>query len=233
MNTENTTPTEGQQSNPGAGAGAATEAANPNGQTATAQVGSDGQGNGGNNAGGDASTTGTTNGQIAKTDDGQGDKPNGAPESYADFELPDGFALEGVRKDAAVSLFRELGLPQEGAQQLINHFIKTMGDDEAVRAQAMEAAVAQQRDDWAKQAKEQFGDKYDEALGYAKTAVHAVNDPELIKAFDEHGWGNHPALIRAFEKFGRQMRDSPIDGIGTAGTARAAQSLEDRMYPKP
>lgn len=238
MNTENTNPDVGQQPNPGAVAGAATEAANPNGQPATVQGSSDGQGNGGNDAGGDAGKQGGADGAGAegKTDDGQDkskDTPEltGAPEAYGDFALPEGFTLDGDRKDLALSLFRDSNLSQAGAQKYIDAFTKLVGEDEGVRAQAMEAAVQQQRDDWAKQAKTELGDKYDEAVGFARTAVQATNRPELIKAFDELGWGNHPELIRAFEFFGRSMRDSPIDGISTGGSAAPARSLEDRMYP--
>lgn len=240
MNTENTTDVAGQQPNPGADAGAATDAANPNGQPATAQGSTDGQGNGGNNAGGDAGKQGADGGAGEDGKAGDGQKPNsdtpeltGAPEAYTDFALPEGFTLDGDRKDLALSLFRDSNLSQEGAQRYIDAFTKLVGEDEGVRAQAMEAAVQQQRDDWAKQAKTELGDKYDEAVGFARTAVMATNRPELIKAFDELGWGNHPELIRAFEFFGRGMRDTPIDGISTGGSTARTLTLEERMYPKP
>lgn len=238
MNTENTTDVAGQQPNPGSDAGVATDAANPNGQPATVQGSSDGQGNGGNDAGGDAGKQGGADGagDKGKTDDGQDkskDTPEltGAPEAYGDFALPDGFTLDGDRKDLALSLFRDSNLSQAGAQKYIDAFTKLVGEDEGVRAQAMEAAVQQQRDDWAKQAKTELGDKYDEAVGFARTAVQATNRPELIKAFDELGWGNHPELIRAFEFFGRSMRDSPVEGIGSGGAAPQKQPPHKILYP--
>lgn len=238
MNTENTNAAADQHSNPGADAGAATDAANPNGQPATAQGSSDGQGNGGGEAGGDAGNKGAADGTGAEggSGDGQGkteEAPelNGAPEAYGDFELPDGFTLDGDRKELALSLFRDSNLSQAGAQKYIDAFTKLVAEDDSVRAQAMEAAVQQQRDDWAKQAKTELGDKYDEAVGFARTAVQATGRPELIKAFDDLGWGNHPELIRAFEFFGRSMRDSPVEGIGSGGAAPQKQPPHKILYP--
>ncbi len=239
MNIENTDTANGQQPNPGDGAGAATDAANPNGQSATAPAAAPGQGEGGDKTGGDAGKQGDQGkaGDEGKTGDGQGktddEKPvlTGAPEAYTDFTLPDGFTLEGERKDVALSLFRDLGLSQAGAQRAIDHFIKTVGEDATVQQQAMEAAVMQQRDDWAKQAKTERGDKYDETVAYARTAVQALQNPKLVAAFDELGWGNHPELLKAFGQMGQMMRDSPIDGIGKGGSSAEKPKPWNAMYP--
>ena len=82
------------------------------------------------------------------------------------------------------------------------------------------AAVAQQRDEWGKQAKAELGDQYDAEVKFATTAVHALQNPKLVEAFDNLGWGNHPELIKAFAMFGKMMRDSPVDGIGNGGAAK-------------
>lgn len=239
MNTENTDTANSQQPNPGEGAGAATDAANPNGQSATVPAAAQGQGEGGDKTGGDVGNQGDQGktGDEGKTGDGQ-DKTDdqqpvltGVPEAYTDFTLPDGFKLEGERKDVALSLFRDLGLSQAGAQRAIDHFIKTVGEDAAVQQQAMEAAVAQQRDDWGKAAKAELGDKYEAEVAFAKTAVHALQNPKLVEAFDELGWGNHPELIKAFATFGKLMRDSPVDGIGSSGAAKPDAKPWNRMYP--
>ena len=237
MNTENTSGTDSQQPNSGVDAGATTEAANPNGQPGTDPAVAPGQGDGVDKPGSDAGNEGKPEGEAA---DGKGedakpdDKPalTGAPEAYEDFALPEGFKLEGDRRDLALALFRDSNLSQQGAQQYIDAFTKLVGEDAAMQQKAMEAAVEQQRDEWAVQAKAMFGDKYDAEVAYAKTAVQALESPELVKAFDEQGWGNHPELIKAFAFFGKSMRDSPIDGIGTGGGSPHPTSLEDRMYPK-
>lgn len=239
MTIENTNSAANQQPNPGAGAGEATDAANPNGQSASAPAAAPGQGEGGEKTGGDAGKQGDQPqaGIDGKTGDGQGtteeEKPvlTGAPEAYTDFTLPEGFKLEGERAEVAQSLFRDLGLSQAGAQRAIDHFIKTVGEDAAMQQQAMEAAVTQQRDDWAKQAKVELGDNYDAEVAFAKTAVHALQNPKLVAAFDEQGWGNHPELIKAFATFGKMMRDSPVDGIGNSGAEKPAKKPWNVMYP--
>lgn len=238
MNTDTNT-SDSQQPNPGAADGAAsTEAANPNAQQPTAAAVVEGQGEGGEKPGSDAGNQG----DAGKTDgaDGAGDGQKntdeavvliGAPEAYADYTLPEGFVLEGERKEAAESFFREANMSQAGAQRAIDMFTKLVSEDAAVQQQAMEAAVAQQRDDWAKQAKAELGDKYDTEVAFAKTAVHALQNPELVKAFDEQGWGNHPELIKAFATFGKLMRDSPVDGIGTGGSEQPQKKPWNHMYP--
>lgn len=233
--TTNTEPA-GQQPNSGEAAGAVTEAANPSAPTATEPTAAGGQGEGGEKTGGDAGTEGAPkqDGEPAKDGEGQTktDEPlTGAPEAYEPFTLPEGFVLEGERAEVAQSLFRDLGLSQAGAQRAIDHFVKTVSEDAAVQQQAMEAAVAQQRDEWGKQAKAELGEKYDAEVAYARTAVHALENPKLVAAFDEQGWGNHPELIKAFATMGRMMRDSPIDGIGTGAGASKPMTLEERMYP--
>lgn len=238
MTIEDTSNANGQQPNPGDGAGAATDAANPDGQTGTDPKGTKGQGEGGDKTGSDAGDQGNTGktGEDGKPADEQGktndDPPlTGAPEAYEPFQLPEGFTLEGERADTALSLFRDLGLSQAGAQRAIDHFIKTVGEDEQMRAQALEGAVAQQRDEWGKQAKAELGDKYDTEVAFAKTAVQALENPKLVQAFDELGWGNHPELIKAFAMFGKMMRDSPVDGIGDGGSTPAPKKPWDTLYP--
>lgn len=227
--------TEGQHPNPADGA-SATDAAKPNGLDGENATDTGGQGKGGE-AGGDAGDQGKPEGgkDGEGAGDGQGknepDKPNeGAPEAYADFELPDGFALEGERKDAALALFRDLNLDQGHAQKAIDHFIKLVGEDDAMRKSAFEAAALQQRDEWAKQAKAELGERFDAEVAMARTAVQATQSEALKEAFEQHHWGNHPELIKAFAFFGKMMRDSSVDGIGDAGGAPAKAKPWDAMY---
>lgn len=228
-----------QQSNPGAVDGAATtEAAKPNEQATTVSAVVEGQGEGGDKTGSDAGEKGDSGKPDGEVGTGDGQKNageatdlTGAPEAYADYTLPEGFVLDGARKEAAESFFREANMSQAGAQRAIDMFTKLVGEDAAVQQQAMEAAVAQQRDEWGKQAKAELGDQYDAEVKFATTAVHALQNPKLVAAFDELGWGNHPELIKAFAMFGKMMRDSPVDGIGSGGSAKPDVKPWNRMYP--
>lgn len=227
MNVEQDTANGEQQSNPDAGTDVATEAAKPDGEQGTDPGKPEGQGDGGK-AGEDAGNG--EDGEGKESGDGQDDDADaGPPEAYADFELPEGFALEGERKEATLALFRDLGLSQVRAQKAIDHFIKTVGEDEATRAAAYEAAVTQQRETWATEAKAELGEKYDAELGFAKTAVNALNSPKLSEAFNETGWGNHPELIKAFAFFGKMMRDSGSE-VGDSGATEGAKKPWEKMY---
>lgn len=221
---------------PNPGQGDATDAATSNAPGGSNADGAGDQGKGGNadivgdqgkpktGEGGD----GTGDGQNKPDDAGAQDE--GVPEAYDDFTLPEGFQLDGERKEATLALFRDLGLSQAKAQSAIDHFIKTVGDDQAMQAAAAEAAVQQQRDEWAKQAKTELGANYDSELKFATTAVEAMQSPALKEAFNAHGWGNHPELIKAFAFFGKMMRDSSVDGIGSSGAAGEKPKPWDVVY---
>lgn len=231
-----TTDTEGQQPKPAEGE-QATNAEKPNGQpgATAAESGSGGEGGGAGEKAGDQGEPkkgegedGAGDGQKKDTEGAKSDE--GPPEAYEDFNLPEGFVLDGERKESTLALFRDLGLSQDKAQAAIDHFIKTVGEDAATQQAALEAAVQQQRDDWAKQAKEELGEKYDSELKFALTAVKAMESETLTQAFNEHGWGNHPELIKAFAFFGKMMRDSPVDGIGSSGASPEKKKPWDAMY---
>src|SRR5215471_1468131 len=60
------------------------------------------------------------------------EKPAGAPETYSAWTLPQGYELDSGVSDAAGKIFKELNLPQEAAQKLVDfyseHAIKTFKD---------------------------------------------------------------------------------------------------------
>jgi hypothetical protein len=218
-------------SNPNPGEGGTTTTATdtqqvPNGSTPPATDG-----------GGDGGAPGS-NGQPAKVEDGgdagkaKTDDTKTAPEQYGEFNLPDGFSLEGNRLGAATEFFKARGWTQDQAQEAIDLYTRMAGEDAAAMQQAVEAQRLQQVEQWGVDAKQQLGAKYDETVGLATTAVKAINDPELTKAFNELGWGNHPTMIKAFAFFGGFLRDSKIDGLGgtTASGPGPASDPKSVLY---
>lgn len=146
--------------------------------------------------------------------EGEAGDQQGAPEQYEAFKVAEGFKLEGERLASAQTLFKELNLTQPQAQRLVDEFTKLAGEDGSAIATALEQQRVQQVEQWGQDTKAELGDKYDETTGLARTAVQAVNDPELTKAFNDLGWGNHPRLVKAFAFFGQFLRDSKVDGLG-------------------
>ncbi len=237
MNTENDTPNGKQTNNTPVPGGDATSTTTPQAtDTAIVADGADGQGDGGK-------TPATAGDTGAPAGDGKPEtpKPEGTGEqqqpgtgdetAYADFELPEGVVLEGERREQAHALFRDLGLDQERAQKLVSFYAAEKAGEAGAVAEAIQNAIDAQREEWGRQSAERLGDRYNEEMSYARTAVHAMKDPELEKAFLELGWGNHPALVKAFATMGRVMRDSPMDGIGKGGAAQFDVPLQNRMYP--
>lgn len=236
MNTETDTPTGEPTNNAPDPGGNATSTTNPQAtDTATDAGGAEGQGDGGKppaTAGEPGAPAGDGTQETPKPE-GTGEQQPGTGEetAYADFDMPEGVVLEGERRDAVHALFRDVGLNQDQAQKLIAWAAADQVAAAANLEQALQAAVDTQREEWGRQSVARFGDRYQEEMSYARTAVNALKDPELETAFIELGWGNHPALVKAFATMGRIMRDSPMDGIGKGGAAQSDVPIQNRMYP--
>ena len=165
-------------------------------------------------------TEGTkTEGEQAKTDE----KP-GAPEKY-EFKAPEGqeFSSEVLGKFSEAA--KDLNLPQEAAQKLLDKIAPAFAERQA---NALEAARVQWESD-AKADKEFGGDKLDENLAVAKKALDQFGTPELRTLLNESGLGNHPEIIRVLYRAGKAISE---DRIVTGGGGQSApQSVAQRMYP--
>ncbi|WP_049446581.1 hypothetical protein [Stenotrophomonas maltophilia] len=225
MSTETATETSTQNSGDGEGK-TTTSTTEQQGTGGSGQPATEGTGNGGDAKGTTSTGTKDEGGEAGKS---KGDTSDGAPEQYEAFKVPEGFTLEGDRLGQATEFFKAKGWTQEQAQEAVDLYTQMAGQDAAALQQAVEAQRLQQLEQWGVDAKQQLGAKYDETVGLATTAVKAINDPGLTKAFNELGWGNHPTMIKAFAFFGEFLRDSKVDGLGGTTTS-GTQSTGDRMY---
>lgn len=164
--------------------------------------------------------------QAADKQDADGDKgddkePDGAPEEYEPFTLPDGVEVDEAAAEQFKELARDLNLTQEQAQKLV--------DLQASRVQAQAEAWDKQLSDWADGAradKEFGGDKFDENIAVAKKALDKFGTPELRETLDA-GYGNHPEVIRLLYRVGKAISD---DGFVAGGTSGQADKLA-KLYP--
>lgn len=143
-----------------------------------------------------------------------------------EFKLPDGMELDTAARDAFIPLAKELKLSPEQAQK----FVDLKVADVQRQAEAWQSQQAQ----WVDQVKadaEVGGDNLEKSLAYAKAAVDFIGDPELTKLLNTTGYGNHPTLVKAFVKIGKQL--APDSFVG--GKREPAANTEDarlaRMYP--
>lgn len=158
---------------------------------------------------------------------------NAVPAEYSAFNVPEGYTLEGERLEFAKTLFKELGLSQARAQKAVEAFCKADGENAATRQAFLDSERQQRIENWGQEAKDLLGVKYDETVADARIGVAAVNDPELLKAFDAEGWGNHPRLLLAFAKLGQLAKSSGLKGMGEEGVKkdRSEIPIENRFYP--
>lgn len=151
-------------------------------------------------------------------------KPAGAPEKYEPFNQPDGATLDQAVMDQFSDAARELNLPQDKAQQLIDKMAPTIAARQAEQLDTL-------RTEWQAQAttdKEYGGDKLPENLAAAQKAMAAFATPELTKMLNDTGLGNHPEVIRFMVRTGKAMGEDKIVAGGvppSAGIRTAAETL--------
>lgn len=128
------------------------------------------------------------------------------------FTLPDGFTANEELTADLTSFAKENKLTAEQAQKIA---------DLGVKMQTQQAAEYQKQvDGWAEQVKTDKligGENLQANIGLAKTALKAYGDQELTDLLESTGFGNHPAIVRAFYKIGKSVsNDTLVVSNGTA-----------------
>jgi hypothetical protein len=163
--------------------------------------------------------------------------PSGAPEKY-EFKPAEGKTLDQSAIDAAVPVFKELGLTQAQADKLMNVWNGRIDDLAKENVKYVETMRAEWRDKVSKDP-DMAGrlDQIKSDIGQFKATL----DPKLRADFEEAmnltGAGDHPAFVKAFWK----MSQSAIEGKHVSGKGpslngqtppnTAAPSLAQQMYP--
>lgn len=163
--------------------------------------------------------------EAAKTEDA----PQGAPEQYADFVLPEGVKLnESVMTEFKV-MAKEFNLPQDNAQKLVELGAKM--SQSLVESQV--AAFEAERNGWKeslKTDKEIGGDKHAEHLATAHKAFEAFGTKELRSLLDEYGLGDHPEIVRWAYRVGKAIsEDTLVKGNPPAKPVDPAKKLFPNM----
>lgn len=167
----------------------------------------------------DAAADGSTDAKVGEADTDA--KPQGAPEEYADFSLPDGYTLDAELGGELKTIAKELNLTQEQAQKLADLGAKQSQKFQSAQAEQLKAA----KETWAGEAKadkEFGGDKFGENIAVAKKALDTFGNDALKTMLNETGLGNHPEVIRFFVKAGQSISEDRF----VAGD-RAAHSNAD------
>jgi hypothetical protein len=183
----------------------------------------------------DAAADGDKGKPDAAKDDGKkdGDKPAGAPDTYADFAMPEGYELDAELLGEFTPVLKELNLPQEAAQKVIDFAPKLIEKTVATtQAAVLEGLGLKDAGTWAaavKADKEIGGEKLTENLGIANKALGQFFSKDAIAALQKVGLGNHPELIRGLIKVGKAVSE---DGFVPGGRNTTTESSATRLFDK-
>jgi hypothetical protein len=146
-------------------------------------------------------------------------QPEAAPVEYADFKVAEGFELDADALNDFKGIAKELGIPQEAAQKLIDLQTSLEGK----RSEAQQQAQADQAQKWAeavKADKEIGGEHYDKSVATAVKAIEQFGSPELRNLLSETGIGNHPELVKFCHRIGKALSE---DGLVMGGAQNARE----------
>jgi len=139
----------------------------------------------------------------------EAEKANVIPEKY-EFKLPEGMEMDTTLLSEVEPIFKEIGLTQDKAQKVIDAYV----------AKVLPSYVKQQTATWEAQKaswvesvkadKEIGGDKFAKAVEDANRVLNTLGTPELKKAFNDYGLGNHPEFVRVCSRMAANMKE---DGI--------------------
>ena len=161
----------------------------------------------------------------SKDADGK-DTPTGAPEAYEDFTLPEGMEMDVEILGEFKNLAKELNIPQAKAQQLID-FQSQLASKQA---EAYQAAVTKQAQDWAAEIKndpEIGGENYDKSVASAIKVIQSFGDPALTELLNTSGLGNHPALFKFCHRISAAISEDKFVMPGSQTNAPKEMTIVD------
>lgn len=163
-------------------------------------------------------TTATTDAQAPDTQ-----APVAAvPDSY-EFTMPEGVALDKTAADEFTAIAKELKLNQADAQKVADVGAKMAQRQAEAHLQLVESWVESVKAD-----KEIGGDKLAENLAVARKAIDTFGTPELKDVLNATGFGNHPAVIKAFYKAGMAISGDRF----VSGSPKGPETdMAKKMFP--
>lgn len=148
----------------------------------------------------------------------------GRPKSHEGYDLtgivPETYnqgVVEEFKKKA-----HETGMSAEGVRTMAEWY----KDLEIKQRESIEKSKAIQTDQYILELKRDFGVNFDTEVKNARKALDAYTDNAFRKYMDDTGLGNHPALVKAFAKIGRELSEDRLVQSDTA--VRLAKSDELR-----
>ena len=153
-------------------------------------------------------------------------EPEGAPETYEDFNTPEG--VDSLDEDVLTTFSdtaKELNLSQDKAQSLVDAIAPKMQlrQKEVFKAQVQTWANETATDP------EIGGDRLDESVSLARKAYRKGASPELQELLKTSGLDVHPEMVRMFRYFGSRLSEDKIVAGGEAPSA----AVEGDVFTNP
>jgi len=143
----------------------------------------------------------------------------------------DGYDLNGIVPETynqgLIEEFKkkahETGMSQEGVRKMAEWYKEV----ETKQLEAMNKAKDIQADQYMLELKTEFGANFDKEVNNARKALDAYTDKAFRQYMDESGLGNHPALVKAFAKIGRELSEDRLVQSETASRLAADERLRE------
>lgn len=168
-------------------------------------------------------------------------KPEGAPEKYEAFKVPEGVALDEKVLTEAAALFKGANLSQAQAQQMVDFQAAKLLE----AAEAPGKAYLEMRKDWQKEVMDdpKLGPRIAEVKANFSRALDTLGDPALKAAFQETmdltGAGDNPAFVKVWDAISQRLIEGKsVKGSGPSphgqtkpgeGSKSAAQAIYSNL----
>ena len=151
----------------------------------------------------------------------------GVPEKPSDYkldkvELPKGYSYEAKSEEEFKNIAHKLHLTAEQAKEAhawyVGAMVKALKDNLRAVRTSMEECQKTLRAD--------FGDNFNAEMTHTQRAfdLFANGDDEIKQLFNKSGLGNHPKIVKAFNRLGKAMGEAPFTrGAETANKAAGGE----------
>lgn len=153
-------------------------------------------------------------------------KPQGAPEKYEPFKVPEGVTFDPKAVEAFQTKAKELGLSQDQAQKLVDFqssAIKAATDEQ-------QKSFTQMQENWKQETRKELGADADKQLAFAAATRDKFGSTGLKTILNDSGLSNHPEVVKFFISIGKAISEDGFVAGAPAGD-KAGKSAADIMYP--
>lgn len=168
-------------------------------------------------------------GEAANADDAPA-----VPETY-EFKLPEGVELDEKAAPMVQELFKELGLPQDKAQQVMD---KLMEIDQARQPtqeqiqQEYEEQAATLNKNWGEECRKLEGlggENFNKSLETCSKVMTKFATPELRDFLTYSALGSNPEFFKFIHSIGSAMSQDTLEHGGAV--SKGPRSIEERLWP--